>query len=158
VLASLCPCRITADTTATGAESLHDLEFDLTIDLAGHLGTATVVDILHHPAGQADKVMMMIAIGAEVVIKLAVGVEDLADHPLGREFFEVAIDRRQPDLACCAQLYLSLHLLGAEVGPGGEHDIEDRQPLRRDLELQAFKELREIIRHEGLTQIETIFV
>lgn len=126
------------------------MKIDLAIDLASHLSTTAIEDILHRPAGQTDKVMMMPGIRTEVIVELAVGVEDLTDHPLAGEFFQVAIDRRQADLAMIAPLELQLNFLGTEINLGSEHDVKDRQPLRRDLELKIFEELRKIDRHKQL--------
>jgi hypothetical protein len=67
---------------ATASEQLDDMAGNLAVDMARHVGETAVVYVGHGAALQADEVVMVARVRAEVVIKLAVRVEDLGQHPL----------------------------------------------------------------------------
>lgn len=57
------------------------------------------IDVLDFPAGYADEVMVVSAVGAEVVVQLAVRVDYLRDHPHSGQFFQIAVDSGKADAA-----------------------------------------------------------
>jgi hypothetical protein len=104
------------------------------------------VQVPYLTAGYADKMVMMIRIGAKVVIELPVWMDDLADHTAVCQLLQITVDGGKPK-ASEVLLEVQADLLRADIGARGCHIIEDCQPLRGDLEPEFPQNAGEIMGH-----------
>lgn len=90
--------------------------------------------------------VVMIAVGAEIVIELPVGMDDLADDPAACKFIKIAVNGGEAD---AAEMFLEAlaDLFRAHIGAGARQEIEYCQPFRRYLEPKLLQHLGVIMGH-----------
>jgi hypothetical protein len=99
-------------------------------------------------AGETDKMVVMLAVQAEIVIELPVRVYDLADDPSHCQFIEISVNSREA-YPCKAFPQILVDFFRAYVTTGTREEIKDSQALGGDLELKLFQHHRVIMVHGG---------
>jgi hypothetical protein len=102
-------------------------------DVSGNAIQAALFNILHPPAGFADKVVMMPLVCAEEIILLAVREEDSGNHPGFGQFIEDAVDCGETD-SPEPGFDAVPDFIGGEVGLFSSQTVHNLLPSGRYLE------------------------
>jgi len=126
----------------------HHLAPDLIVDLLFEPFHCAYMQVRDRAAGEADEMVVMITVRAEIVIKLPVRMDDFADDPSRSKFIQIAVNSRKAYAGKVLPQVLA-DLFRAYLGFAPRQEIEDGQPFRRYLEPEIFQHQGVIMEHEG---------
>ena len=98
-----------------------------------YLFLAAEFEVLNLPAGDTDKMMVVIGIMAVIIIKLTIGMNNLDDNSTLGEFFKVPVNSWKPN-SFETGLHLLPNLLRTKVDKLLGENLQDCYPLWCGLE------------------------
>jgi hypothetical protein len=99
---------------------------------------ATEVEVLHPPAVEADKVVMMVLVGAVEIIELPVRVKHFGDDATGGKLFQIAVNCGEADPV---ELFLELEpdFIGTYIGWFLGQQVQDSKPLGSGFQIEPLE-------------------